>query len=339
MQKTDFHFDLPEKLIAQYPTEERTASRLLYLNRESNVIQDKKFTDIVSLLEPDDLLVMNNTRVIAARLYGKKQTGGTVEILIERVLSENRALAFIRSSKSPRINSKLFFKNDVCAEVIGRHEDLFEIRFIGHKPLMSILDELGEIPLPPYMTRNPEREDQERYQTVFAKHQGAVAAPTAGLHFDEAILEKIESSGIETGFVTLHVGAGTFKPIRVDNILEHKMHHERVEVSPDICEKIIQTKAKGGRVVAVGTTVVRSLESAALSGSLKPFNEETNIFIYPGFRFNVVDALITNFHLSESTLLMLVCAFADKSQVMTAYSHAVNQEYRFFSYGDVMFID
>jgi S-adenosylmethionine:tRNA ribosyltransferase-isomerase len=339
MQKTDFHFDLPQSLIAQYPTPERTASRLLYLNRETDEIQDKGFSDIVDLLRADDLLVMNNTRVIPARLYGRKETGGAVEVLIERLLDENKALAFVRASKSPKVNSRLYFGDDVVsAKVIGRHEDLFELQFLGDKTLLAVLNDLGEIPLPPYMTRNPDKDDTERYQTVFAKQHGAVAAPTAGLHFDKALLQKVKDKGVDLAYVTLHVGAGTFKPMRVDNILEHKMHKERIEVPASVCEKIIETKKNGGRVIAVGTTVVRSLESAALSGALKPIDDETTIFIYPGFEFKVVDALITNFHLSESTLLMLVCAFANKEQILMAYEHAIKEKYRFFSYGDAMFI-
>jgi len=339
MQKTDFHFDLPQSLIAQYPTPERTASRLLYLNRQTGDIKDKCFTDVLDLLKAGDLLVMNNTRVIPARLHGKKQTGGVVEVLIERLLDDNHALAFVRASKSPKINSFLYFENEVSAEVVGRHEDLFELKFAGDKNLLSVLEDLGEIPLPPYMTRDTGEEDADRYQTVFAKHHGAVAAPTAGLHFDEALLEKVQEKGVNLAYVTLHVGAGTFKPMRVDNIFEHKMHKERIQVSAPVCEKILETKRNGGRVVAVGTTVVRSLESAALSGELKSIDDETNIFIYPGFEFKVVDALITNFHLSESTLLMLVSAFATKKQIFEAYSHAIEEKYRFFSYGDAMFIE
>jgi len=339
MQKSDFHFDLPPSLIAQYPTPERTASRLLYLNRQTGDIKDKCFSNVLDLLKAGDLLVMNNTRVIPARLHGKKQTGGIVEVLIERLLDDNRALAFVRASKSPKVNSFLHFDAEVSAEVVGRHEDLFELKFIGDKTLLAVLEDLGEIPLPPYMTRDAGKEDADRYQTVFAKHHGAVAAPTAGLHFDEVLLEKVQEKGVSLAYVTLHVGAGTFKPMRVDNILEHKMHKERIEVSASVCEKILKTKKSGGRVVAVGTTVVRSLESAALNGELKPIDDETNIFIYPGFEFKVVDTLITNFHLSESTLLMLVSAFATKKQVFEAYSHAIEEKYRFFSYGDAMFIE
>ncbi len=339
MLKTDFQFDLPESLIAQYPTSERTASRLLYLNRQTGDIQDKGFTDILGFLKPNDLLVMNNTRVIPARLKGKKQTGGAVEVLIERLLSDSRALAFVRASKSPKIHSQLHFAPQVSATVVARHEDLFELQFVADQDLLMILRALGEIPLPPYMTREAGDEDVARYQTVFAKHDGAVAAPTAGLHFDKELLQKVADIGVNIDYVTLHVGAGTFKPMRAASILEHKMHKERIEVPLSVCEKIEETKQKGGRVIAVGTTVVRSLESAARDGCLKPMDGDTDIFIYPGYQFNVIDGLITNFHLSESTLLMLVCAFANKKQILNAYAHAVNEQYRFFSYGDAMFID
>jgi len=339
MLKTDFQFDLPESLVAQYPTPERTASRLLYLNRQTGDIQDKGFTDILGLLKPNDLLVMNNTRVIPARLKGKKQTGGAVEVLVERLLGDSSALAFVRASKSPKINSRLYFTPQVSATVVARHEDLFELQFTAEQDLLTILQMLGEIPLPPYMTREAGDEDIARYQTVFAKHDGAVAAPTAGLHFDEDLLKKVTNMGVDIDYVTLHVGAGTFKPMRAASIFEHKMHKERIEVPLSVCEKIQKTKQKGGRVIAVGTTVVRSLESAACDGCLKPMKGETDIFIYPGYQFNVIDGLITNFHLSESTLLMLVCGFASKKQILDAYAHAVNEQYRFFSYGDAMFID
>ncbi|HFE38812.1 MAG TPA: tRNA preQ1(34) S-adenosylmethionine ribosyltransferase-isomerase QueA [Gammaproteobacteria bacterium] len=339
MQKTDFQFDLPSSLIAQYPTASRTGSRLLHLNRKTNNIQDKGFADILRLLNPGDLLVMNNTRVIPARLYGKKDTGGKVEVLIERVLDRRKALAFVRASKSPKLNSRLNFNNnEVMAEIIARHGDLFELQFSPEQNLLDVLHDLGEIPLPPYMTRAAGAHDTARYQTVFAKYDGAVAAPTAGLHFDEKLMQEISRQGVNMAYVTLHVGAGTFMPVRVGNILEHKMHKERIEVTPAVCEQIRETRKNGGRVIAVGTTVVRSLESAALGGVLQAINEETDIFIYPGFKFNVVDALITNFHLSESTLLMLVCAFADRKQILDAYAHAVKEKYRFFSYGDAMFI-
>jgi len=339
MYKTDFQFTLPESLIAQYPTQDRTASRLLCLNRQTGNFQDKHFSDILDYLKPGDLLVMNNTRVIPARLHGRKETGGAVEVLIERLLSDKKALAFVRASKSPKLGAKINFTETLSAEVIARHEDLFELQFDCLGDLLDELKLIGEIPLPPYMSREAETGDLSRYQTVFAEHDGAVAAPTAGLHFDESLLAKAKDQGVELAYVTLHIGAGTFKPMRVDNILDHKMHSERIEVSASVCHKIQETKKNGGRVIAVGTTVVRSLETAALSGQIMPVNKETDIFIYPGFDFKVVDALITNFHLSESTLLMLVSAFAGKEKTLEAYSHAVKEKYRFFSYGDAMFIE
>lgn len=339
MYKSEFQFTLPEPLIAKYPTPERTASRLLCLNRRTGELQDKVFSDILALFKPGDLLVMNNTRVIPARLHGRKETGGVVEVLIERLLGNNAALAFVRASKSPKVNTCLSFSETLSASVVARHDDLFELQFNCAGDLLTELHLLGEIPLPPYMARGAEEGDLGRYQTVFAKHDGAVAAPTAGLHFDETLLQQISNLGVALDYVTLHIGAGTFKPMRVDNILEHKMHSERIEVPASVCEKIRQTKKNGGRVIAVGTTVVRSLESASLGGSIKPVSQETDIFIYPGFEFKVIDALITNFHLSESTLLMLVSAFAGKAKTLAAYEYAVNEKYRFFSYGDAMFID
>jgi len=338
MQKKDFSFDLPENLIAQYPTEQRTASRLLCMARKTGVIQDRQFTDFVDLLQPNDLLVMNNTRVIPARLHGKKTTGGNVEVLIERLLDENKVLAFVRASKSPKVASSIVFSENVSATMLDKHDGLFELQFNEQENLLETLENLGEVPLPPYMVRQVTENDKQRYQTVFAQHPGAVAAPTAGLHFDENILQQIRVKGVDTAYVTLHVGAGTFQPMRVDNILEHKMHKEWIDVPAITCEKITKIKANGGRVVAVGTTVVRSLESSAKQGKLKPFCGETNIFIYPGYEFNVVDALLTNFHLPESTLLMLVSAFAGKDHVLNAYQHAIEKQYRFYSYGDAMFI-
>ncbi|MDH3326790.1 MAG: tRNA preQ1(34) S-adenosylmethionine ribosyltransferase-isomerase QueA [Gammaproteobacteria bacterium] len=344
MQKKDFSFTLPDSLIAQQPCDKRTDSRLLHLTRATGQLEDAQFTDILDLIRPGDLLVMNNTRVIPARLFGKKETGGAVEVLIERIMGENRAMAFVRASKSPKLDGILSFPGGVTAKVVGRDEGLFELEFSGESNLLSTLEELGEIPLPPYMHRDATDYDKNRYQTVFAQHPGAVAAPTAGLHFDEEILGKIKDKGVDFSYVTLHVGAGTFQPIRVDNIIEHKMHRERIDVSPETCAKINQTRKNGGRIVAVGTTVVRSLESAARaglseSGELRPFNGDTDIFIYPGYKFNIVNALITNFHLPESTLLMLVSAFASSEQIKDAYQHAIESKYRFYSYGDAMFIE
>ncbi len=336
MQRTDFSFDLPEKLIAQKPCTERTASRLLVLDRVSGEIDDQQFSSIVDLLNEGDLLVMNDTRVIRARLFGQKETGGKIEILIERVLDDHHALAQIKASKSPKAGTKIQFDQDCSATVTGRQDDLFEVKF--ESTVWDLMEAIGHIPLPPYITREDTGFDVERYQTVFAEKDGAVAAPTAGLHFDQALLDQLAAKGVQFAQVTLHVGAGTFQPMRVDNLEDHKMHSEIIEVSESVCNQIKETRKQGGRVIALGTTTVRALESASKDGMIEPFSGETNIFIYPGYEFRNVDAMITNFHLSESTLLMLVCAFAGQEKMMNAYRHAVDQEYRFFSYGDAMFI-
>jgi len=337
MQRQDFYFELPEALIAQHPCEPRTASRLLYLNSKTQQIQDLKFTHFPDLLKPNDLLVFNDTRVVPARLFGSKATGGKVEILVERVLDDKRILAQIRASKSPKLQTVLHLDQDITAIVEKRVDNFFELIFQDERDTYEILDAIGHIPLPPYIKRDDTHEDKSRYQTVFAKQRGAVAAPTAGLHFDNAILEQIRAKGIETTFVTLHVGAGTFSPIRVADLKDHVMHKERVEVSPQVCEQIKQTKQRGGRVIAIGTTCIRALETASQSGHIEPYYGETNLFITPGYHFNTVDALLTNFHLPESTLLMLVCALAGQQAVLNAYQHAVTKKYRFFSYGDAMF--
>ncbi len=340
MNRSDFHFDLPQELIAQYPLPERTASRLLVLSENS--VQDNFFNDLPDLLQAGDLLVFNNTRVIPARLFGQKETGGKVEVLVERVLDEHRVLAHVRASKSPRADSKLSLEGGVEATVLGRDGELFELRFEGGDSVISQLEQHGHMPLPPYIEREDEINDRDRYQTVYAKKQGAVAAPTAGLHFDQALLDKLADMGVSSAFVTLHVGAGTFQPVRVDNIADHHMHTEYIEVGTDVVDAVQKTRINGGRVIAVGTTSVRALESAAregkLSAPLATYSGDTNIFITPGYRFKVVDGLITNFHLSESTLLMLVCAFSGYDAVMAAYKHAVETGYRFFSYGDAMFL-
>ena len=336
MQRTDFSFDLPDKLIAQKPCAERTASRLLVLDRESGEIDDQQFSSIIDLLVEGDLLVMNNTRVIRARLFGQKETGGKVEILIERVLDDHHVLAQIKASKSPKAGTKIQFDQSYSATVTGRQDDLFEVKF--ESTVWDLMEAIGHIPLPPYITRDDEKFDVERYQTVFAEKEGAVAAPTAGLHFDQALLDQLEKKGVQFARVTLHVGAGTFQPMRVDNLEDHKMHSEIIEVSQTVCDQIRETRKQGGRVIALGTTTVRALESASKDGMIEPFSGETNIFIYPGYEFQSVDAMITNFHLSESTLLMLVCAFSGQEKMMNAYRYAVDQEYRFFSYGDAMFI-
>jgi S-adenosylmethionine:tRNA ribosyltransferase-isomerase len=338
MQRTDFQFELPEQLIAQYPPARRNASRLLVLNGKSSQITDRHFIDLPSLLQPNDLLVFNNTRVIPARLLGKKDSGGQIEVLVERVLDEHRVLAHIRSSKSPKAGRRIVLEDLLDVEVLGRHEALFELYFHHDDTVSDLLEKYGRLPLPPYIEREVDKEDLERYQTVYAQHIGAVAAPTAGLHFDQAMLDTINKLGIETAHVTLHVGAGTFQPVRVDDIKTHQMHFERIEVSAEVCKQVDATIARGGRVIAVGTTSVRALESASQSGRMKSFSGETDIFIYPGYQFKSVDAMITNFHLSESTLLMLVSAFAGRDGIMAAYQHAIEQKYRFFSYGDAMFL-
>ncbi|TCK05861.1 tRNA preQ1(34) S-adenosylmethionine ribosyltransferase-isomerase QueA [Marinobacterium mangrovicola] len=338
MQLKDFYFDLPEELIARYPLEQRSASRMLCVDGNSGELNHRVFSDILDLLEPGDLLVFNDTRVIPARLFGQKESGGKVELLIERVTGEHEALAHIRSSRSPKPGATLLLEGGLKAEVTGRQENLFELRFDIEGHLVAALEEFGHIPLPPYMKRDDQLSDRERYQTVYNRKPGAVAAPTAGLHFDQPLLDKLKEKGIETAFVTLHVGAGTFQPVKVDKIEDHHMHAEYIEVSPEVCEAVNAARARGKRVVAVGTTSVRSLESASRSGEIAPFYGDTEIFIYPGYQYVSVDALITNFHLPESTLLMLVSAFAGYEHMMYAYEQAVAERYRFFSYGDAMFL-
>nr|WP_086941259.1 tRNA preQ1(34) S-adenosylmethionine ribosyltransferase-isomerase QueA [Thaumasiovibrio occultus] len=345
MQLSDFHFDLPDELIARYPQPERTASRLLQMDGNSGALTHGAFTDVLNHVQAGDLLVFNNTRVIPARLFGRKATGGKLEILVERMLDEKSILAHVRSSKSPKPGTELFAgENDEFeAEMVARHDALFEIRFKGDKTVLEILEAVGHMPLPPYIDRPDEDADKERYQTVYNQKPGAVAAPTAGLHFDDALLEQLKAKGVELAFVTLHVGAGTFQPVKVDNILEHHMHAEYAEVPQEVVDAVTRTKARGGKVVAVGTTSVRSLESAAQATMaqgepLAPFFKDTSIFIYPGYQWQIVDALITNFHLPESTLIMLVSSFAGYEHTMNAYKVAVENQYRFFSYGDAMFI-
>ncbi len=338
MQVKDFHFELPEELIASFPLEQRSASRLLCLDGDSGELSHRGFTDILDLLNPGDLMVFNNTRVIPARLFGEKATGGKIEALIERVLDQHRVLAHVRSSRSPKPGAELLFEGGAKAIMIGRHENLFELEFCGDTPVFDLLEAHGHMPLPPYMKRDDQLEDRERYQTVYNEKPGAVAAPTAGLHFDEALLSKLDEKGIEKAFVTLHVGAGTFQPMKVERVEDHVMHAEYIEVSQEVCDAVKATRARGGRVVAVGTTSVRSLESASQNGEIEPFYGDSSIFIFPGYQFKSVDLLITNFHLPESTLLMLVSAFAGYAHTMNAYKVAVEQQYRFFSYGDAMFI-
>lgn len=338
MRKSEFNYFLPSELVAQYPVSPRTASRLLHLDGASGVIRDLRFTDLPSLLQAGDLLVFNDTRVIPARLLGHKDSGGRIEVLIERLLDAHRALAQVRASKPPKPGQTLMLEGDVTAVVQNRDGEFYELTFDTDKSILDILDRIGHVPLPPYIGRADEIADRERYQTVYARERGAVAAPTAGLHFDETMLSRLKEMGVDSAFVTLHVGAGTFQPLRVDDIREHRMHAEYLRVSPETCDKINVAKNEGRRVVAVGTTVVRTLETAAKDGCVKAFEGETDIFIYPGYRFRIVDALLTNFHLPESTLLMLVCAFVGTGNVLNAYSHAVEQKYRFYSYGDAMFV-
>lgn len=338
----DFNYHLPPELIAQHPAEERSASRLLYLDAAGQ-LHDLRFADLPELLHPDDLLVFNDTRVIKARLFGHKESGGKVEVLVERILDERRVLAHVRASKAPRAGTRLRLADafDVCVE--GRAGDLFELTF--PTPVLDLLDTYGSTPLPPYITHAPDTADDQRYQTVYAREPGAVAAPTAGLHFDETVLERVQQRGVRLAYVTLHVGAGTFLPVRVQDLDQHVMHQERYTVPQATVDAIAATRAAGGRVVAVGTTSVRALESAAaLCGTsrrtlARTVSDDTRLFIRPGYEFRVIDALITNFHLPQSTLLMLVSAFAGLERVRAAYDHAIARRYRFFSYGDAMLIE
>jgi S-adenosylmethionine:tRNA ribosyltransferase-isomerase len=336
MRRDLFQFDLPDELIARQPAPQRQGSRLLYLDSASNDLQHQQFPDLLHHIRPGDLMVFNNTKVIPARLFGEKETGGKIEVLVERVVDSHSVHAHIRASKSPKPGNQLMFEQGYRAEMLDRADDLFILKFSA--PVLAVLDQIGHMPLPPYIDRTDTDEDKSRYQTVYAEQLGAVAAPTAGLHFDQQLLEGIQSKGAQIAFVTLHVGAGTFQPVRADNILDHEMHSEWLQVSDEVCQQVIDTKAKGGRVIAVGTTSVRCLETAARSGQIAPFEGDTNIFIYPGYDFKVVDGLLTNFHLSESTLLMLVSAFSGYQSIMLAYRQAVAERYRFFSYGDAMFL-
>jgi S-adenosylmethionine:tRNA ribosyltransferase-isomerase len=330
----DFDYALPPELIAQHPAAERSASRLLRVTRDS--IDDRAFTELPELLEPGDLLVFNDTRVIRARLLGRKASGGKVEVFVERILDEREALVQLRCSKSPAAGTRLLLEGELDAEVLDRSDDLYRLRFDGSAPLLELLERHGRVPLPPYINHAAVSEDAERYQTVYARQPGAVAAPTAGLHFDQPLLERLRQRGVGSAWLTLHVGAGTFQPVRVTNLDQHRMHAERYEIPATTRAALKETRARGGRIVAVGTTSVRALESAAQSGA----NEgETRLFIRPGFEFRAVDRMITNFHLPKSTLLMLVSAFAGRDRMLHAYRHAVEQRYRFFSYGDAMLVD
>ena len=337
MLRSEFNYELPDELIARYPASRRSASRLLHLQAPEDRLTDRKFTDLPGLLRAGDLLVVNDTRVVPARLFGSKSSGGRVEIMLERVIGDRRALVQLRSSKPPRPGSQVTLGEGNAVTVVARNGPFWEVEFdTSPGPLFEAL---GSMPLPPYLRRPAEEIDRQRYQTVYANEPGAVAAPTAGLHFDSRLIEAIERAGVSIVRLTLHVGAGTFQPVRCEHLSEHRMHSEFVRVPAAVCEAVNDVRRRGGRVVAVGTTSVRALESAARSGDLQPWEGDTALFIYPGYRFRVVDALITNFHLPESSLLMLVAAFAGREVVMRAYRHAVRERYRFFSYGDAMFIE
>ncbi|CAM2971295.1 tRNA preQ1(34) S-adenosylmethionine ribosyltransferase-isomerase QueA [Legionella worsleiensis] len=332
MNKHDFYFDLPEELIAQYPLPERSDSRLLIYNRQSGEYGHYQFREIADFLNPGDLLVMNDSKVIPARLYGHKLTGGKVELLVERITGPNTFLAHIKASKALKPGGIIQLEQGNQLEILDRDDDLFICK--SSLETINLLNTVGHIPLPPYISRNDEAMDKDRYQTVYAKHEGSVAAPTAGLHFDDAVISSLHARGVNIAYVTLHVGAGTFRPVRCDDIKEHKMHSEQYTVTPELCAAVQATKAAGNRVIAIGTTAMRSLESAAKDGDLTPGTKDTDIFIYPGYQFRVCDGLMTNFHLPESTLLMLVSAFIGHQQAMDLYQEAINKRYRFFSYGD-----
>jgi S-adenosylmethionine:tRNA ribosyltransferase-isomerase len=341
MKRTDFQYDLPGELIAQHPLAQRSDSRLLTLDRQSGAVADRQFRELPGLLQGGDLLVFNDTRVMPARMFARKETGGRVEILVERMLRDDRCIAQLRSSKSPKPNSRLMLEDQTRLQVVGRQDEFFELQLENDPAsgkLTDLLSRLGHMPLPPYIHREDTPADRERYQTVYARKPGAVAAPTAGLHFDTDILQALADRGIKHVNVTLHVGAGTFQPVRTEEIEDHRMHAEFLEVGAEAVEMVNDTRARGGRVIAIGTTAVRSLETAARNGSLAPFSGDSRLFIYPGYRFRVTDGFLTNFHLPESTLLMLVCAFAGRQRTLAAYRHAVQAKYRFFSYGDAMLV-
>jgi len=337
MRTEEFDFALPERLIAQHPPARRGANRLLHVH--GGPLEDRQFADLLQLVGQDDVLVLNDTRVIKARLFGNKDSGGRIEVLVERVLNEHEVLAQVRASKSPKAGSRLVLADTLAVEVLGRKGEFFHLRFSGEESVLELLERYGSLPLPPYITHAADAEDEQRYQTVFARAAGAVAAPTAGLHFDEAMLQALRDKGVQLAHVTLHVGAGTFQPVRAEHIHEHVMHSECYEIPQSTVDAIARAHGAGGRVIAVGTTSLRALESAAQSGALQAGSGETKIFITPGYRFKVVDVLLTNFHLPRSTLLMLVCAFGGMEQMLAAYRHAVEKEYWFFSYGDAMLIE
>jgi S-adenosylmethionine:tRNA ribosyltransferase-isomerase len=338
MRIEDFDYHLPPDLIAQHPAAERAASRLLHLDGRSGEMRDRMFRDLVDLVDARDVVVFNDTKVIKARLHGRKDTGGEVEILVERILDASRALAHVRASKTPKPGRQIHLARGGVVEVLGREGELFELLFLDG-PVLDVLEAWGEVPLPPYIEHVPEAEDERRYQTVYARSPGAVAAPTAGLHFDAAMLDALRAKGVALASLTLHVGAGTFQPVRVEEVSRHVMHSEWYSVPREAVDAIAAAKARGGRVLAVGTTTLRALESAAAAGELAAGTGETRLFIVPGYRFRVVERLLTNFHLPRSTLLMLVCAFAGTENIRRAYAHAVRERYRFFSYGDAMLIE
>ena len=339
MNLTDFQYQLPDELIARYPAEQRTASRLLAMDRHDGNLGHHGFVDLVDLLNPNDLLIFNNTRVIPARLFGEKETGGKVEVMVERITSGSRGIAQIRASKSPKPGSRILLDKDLSIRVVDRVDDMFLIESDDEASLAMVLQAVGHMPLPPYIDREDEEMDRERYQTVYSEREGAVAAPTAGLHFDQPMLNTLRDKGVDFAFVTLHVGAGTFQPVRAEKIEEHKMHSEYAEVGADVCNQIREARAAGGRIIAVGTTSVRCIETASVAkGWIEPYYGDTEIFIYPGYEYKSVDAMITNFHLPESSLIMLVSAFAGRENTLNAYQKAIEDKYRFFSYGDAMFI-
>jgi S-adenosylmethionine:tRNA ribosyltransferase-isomerase len=337
LKLSDFQFDLPPELIAQQPLYSRSDSRMLCVSRQRGELSDRNFRDLPELLREGDLLVFNNTKVIPARLFGRKETGGKVEVMLERMIDDQQCIAQLRDSTTLKPGGKILLEDGSRPDVTGRDGPFFKLKLVGGG-LGRKLEQLGHMPLPPYIERPDNPQDRERYQTVYARHPGAVAAPTAGLHFDEPLLEQIDGLGVERTEVTLHVGAGTFQPVRCERVEDHRMHAEQLEVSQSVCDAVQRTRQRQGRVIAVGTTAVRSLETAAASGELQPFSGDSRMFIYPGYEFRVIDGLVTNFHLPESTLLMLVCALAGRAEMLAAYRHAVQQQYRFFSYGDAMLV-
>jgi len=341
MKTQDFDFDLPAELIAKYPAQHRTSSRLLYLNSSLGQLLDQQFVDLKNHLRSGDVMVFNDTRVVKARLFGHKESGGKVEVMVERVLDDHHVLAVIRASHAPKPGGKLLLAGCIPVMVVDRGEAFYTLRFMHETPVHALLENYGHLPLPPYIDRQASAEDESRYQTIYAKNAGAVAAPTAGLHFDQTLLDQLRANGVVIAYVTLHVGAGTFQPVRVENIADHAMHSEWFNIPPDTVTAIEQAQARGGRIFAVGTTTLRALEASATQhkGRVFPGFGETDIFITPGYRFQVVECLLTNFHLPRSTLLMLVSAFGGLEAIRAAYRHAIVKKYRFFSYGDAMLIE